>query len=339
MTILIYDTIGTSNFMTLFRDSADPKLFYFVPKFSELATFPGTGKLKFGARLFKKTANPSDGFAIFNFAVSGVVPRSELTAALAELTAMYGPGVRISAITPDTKAPALTPLMEGIYTNIKCQSAGVDLFTDLACSFTVPEDIAMDVKEIFQTALGWPGQIDFTVRTKKTSFDWKITANWHLVQEHFKSQVSVKYWFVSTNLAYETQKLIQNDTIHIDITGGTPTQREMVYGFAEKIAQRLFVQTLRPGPTAAHPSGSAVCFSLSYSKVEEDRVSVWSGSERDYEEKALGVAAAIGDVPDSYFSGFDAAAVMLSGDMAQDKWIFSYATDDELARFEATKGE
>lgn len=339
MTILIYDTIGTSNFMTLFRDSDDPKLFYFCPKFSELATYPDTGKLKFGARLFKKTADPSDGFAIFNFAVSGVVPRSDLTAALADLTAMYGPGVRISAITPDSKAPALTPLMDGIYTSIKCQNVGVDLFSDLACSFTVPENIAMDVKELFRTELGWDGKIDYTVRTKKTSFDWKITANWHLVQEYFKSQASVKYWFVSTNLAYETQKLIQNDTIHIDTSGGDPSQKEKIYGFAEKIAQRLFVQTLQPGQMAGHPSGSAVCFSLSYSKVEEDRVSIWYGSERDYEEKALGIAAQIRSVPESYFSGFSAAPVMLSGDMAQDKWIFSYATDDELARFEATKGE
>lgn len=331
MTILIYDTVGTSNFMTLFKDSSDTKLFYFVPRFSELATFPGSGKLKFGSRLFKKsTSDPTDGFAIYNFSVSGVIPAAELMKAKAELDAIYGPGVRISAITPDARAPSLSPLTGGIYTNIKCQSVGVDLFADLACSFTVPEDIANDVKELFKEPLGWAGQIDFTVRTKKTSFDWKITANWHRVQEHFKSQVSVKYWFVSANLSYETQKLIENDTIHIDITGGTPSQKEMVYGFAEKIAQRLFVPTLQPGPMAGHPSGSAVCFSLSYSRVEEDRTSIWSGSERDYEEKPLGIAALIGSIPDSYFSGYDLS--VLTGDPMTDRWITGYMTDEEIAR-------
>lgn len=336
MTILIYDTVGTSNFMTLFRDSADPKLFYFVPKFSELSSYPGSGKLKFGSRLFKRNASdPTDGFAIYNFSVSGVIPTAELMKAKADLESIYGAGIRISAITPDTKAPALSPLTDGIYTNIKCQSVGVDLFADLACSFTVPEDIANDVKELFRQPVGWAGQIDFTVRTKKTSFDWKITANWHRIQEHFKSQVSVKYWFVSANLSYETQKLIENDTIHIDITGGTPSQKEMVYGFAEKIAQRLFVPTLQPGPMASHPSGSAVCFSLSYSRVEEDRTSIWSGSERDYEDKPLGIAALIGGVPESYFSGYDLN--VLTGDPSKDSWILGYTTDEEIARFEAAK--
>jgi len=317
--------------MTLFRDSADPKLFYFVPKFSELATYPGSGKLKFGSRLFKKNpSDPRDGFAIFNFSVSGVLPAGELIKAKADLESMYGSGVRISAITPDTRAPSLSPLTDGIYTSIKCQSAGVDLFADLACSFNVPEDIANDVKELFREPAGWAGQIDFTVRTKKTSFDWKITANWHRIQEHFKSQVSVKYWFVSANLSYETQRLIENDTIHIDITGGTPSQKEMVYGFAEKIAQRLFVPTLQPGPMASHPSGAAVCFSLSYSKVEEDRTSVWSGSERDYEDKPLGLAALIGSVPESYFSGYDLS--VLTGDPTQDRWIFGYTTEEEFTK-------
>ncbi len=337
MTILIYDTIGTSNFMTLFKDSSDPKLFYFVPKFSELATYPATGKLKFGSRLFRKTDDPRDGFAIFNFSVSGVIPMAELMKAKADLESIYGPNIRISSITPDTKAPTLIPLTDGIYTSIKCQSVGVDLFSDLACSFTVPEDIAQDVKEMFQTSLGWSGQINFTVRTKKTAFDWKITANWHRIQEHFKSQVSVKYWFVSSNISYETQRLIENDTIHIDITGGTPSQKEMVYAFAEKIAQRLFVPTLQPGPMANHPSGSAVCFSLSYSKVEEDRTSVWSGSEREYEDKPLGIAALISNVPDSYFSGYDMS--ILQSEPTKDQWILNYTTDEEFAMFDQKKGE
>lgn len=336
MTILIYETVGSSNFMTLFRDSADPKLFYFVPKFSELATFPKTGKLKFGSRLFKgDESDHTDGLAIYNFSVSGVIPTAELTQAKADLESTYGSGVRISAITPDTKAPALSPLTDGIYTSIKCQSVGVDLFADLACSFTVSEKFANDVKELFRQPLGWSGKIDFSVRTKKTSFDWKITANWHRVQEHFKSQLSVKYWFVSANLSYETQKLIENDTIHIDITGGTPSQKEMVYGFAEKIAQRLFVPTLQPGPMASHPSGSAVCFSLSYSRVEEDRTSVWSGSERDYEDKPLGIAALIGSVPESYFSGYNLSD--LTGVPLQDRWIFGYTTDEEIAKYEAAQ--
>lgn len=332
MTILIYETEGTSNFLTLFKDSADPKLFYFVPKFATLSKF-SNGRLKFGAHLFRKNpADPADGFAVYNFACSAVVPTRELQQAQIDLEARYGAGVRIVAITPDAQAPSLKPLTDGIYKSIKCQSAGIDLFTDLACSFNVTEDLEPDMRKLMQTPNGWTGYIDFAVRTKKTSFDWKITANWHRVLEHFRAQVSVKYWFVSANLSRETQRLIENDTIRIDITGGTPTQKEKIYTFAEKIAARLFVPTLQPNPMPAHPTGSAVCVSLNYQRVEEDRTSIWSGSESEYEVKQLGLAVIIGDVPDEYFSGYNLSR--LTGNMSKDSWIYSYASDQEPEELE-----
>jgi hypothetical protein len=327
--LLIYETIGTSNFMTLYRDSDDPKLFYFAPKFAALSTYPN-GKLKFGSRVFKRDPkNPNDGFGVVNFTVSAVLPAAELAKARKDLEQTYGPNVRIAAITPNTAAPSLKPLTDGIYNGIKCQSTGIDLFTDLACSFTFPEIDAADFKGLLQTSGGWAGEIDFMVRTQKTAFDWKITANWHRIQEHFRSQVSVKYWFVSANLSYETKRLIETDVLKIDIAGGTPSQREKVYAFAEKIAARLFVPTLSPEPLPGHPSGSAVCFSLNYSKVEEDKVSIWQGKESDYEDKALGLAVLVGDVPDEYFSNYD--LTKLTGTPA-DAWIFGNTTDEESAR-------
>ena len=54
-----------------------------------------------------------------------------------------------------------------------------------------------------------------------------------------------------------------------------------------------------------HPSGSVVCFSLNYPKIEEDKTSVWEGKEQDYEVKQLGLAAYVGGIPEDYFTGFD----------------------------------
>lgn len=306
MTILIYETAAATNFMTVYRDSDDPKLFYYVPQFAAISK-QQNGKLNFGARLFKKNPNdPNDGFSVYNFGVTGVTPSSDFQRVKQELEANYGSGIKLAVVSPDSEHPVLVTLTDGIYRSIKCQARGANLYTDMACSFTVDESMEPDMSKFFQnTNAGWSGEIDFAVRTRKTEFEWKITANWHRIQEHFKSQVSVKYWFVKTNISYETQRLIENDTLKIDIVGGTPGQREKIYTFAERIAQRLFVATLQPSPFPGHPSGAAVCFSLNYSKVEEDKTSVWSGKESAYEIKPLGIAVYVGGIPSSYFSGFE----------------------------------
>jgi hypothetical protein len=112
---------------------------------------------------------------------------------------------------------------------------------------------------------------------------------------------------VSANISYETQKLIQNGTIRLEVDGGTPDEQEKVTSLAEKIATRLFVQTLQENPMPGHPTGSVLCFSLNYSKIEEDKTEVWEGTYSDYEEKELGMAAYVREIPDEYFVGFDKA--------------------------------
>ncbi|MBE4018883.1 hypothetical protein HJ130_07265 [Vibrio parahaemolyticus] len=221
MTIQIYETAAATNFMTVYRDSDDPKLFYYVPKFAVISKSQD-GRLRFGARLFERNPNdPNDGFAIYNFGVTGVTPSQDFNQVKQQLEANYGKGVRLAVISPDAQHPSLYPLTGGIYRSINCQTRGINLYTDLACSFTIDESLEPDMSQFFQqTNNGWAGAINFAVRTLKTEFEWTITANWHRVLEHFKSQVSVKYWFVSANLAYETQKLIENDTIKIKIKGG-----------------------------------------------------------------------------------------------------------------------
>jgi LmbE family N-acetylglucosaminyl deacetylase len=220
MTILIYDTVGTSNFMTLYRDSDDPKRFYYVPQFSGISTYQN-GKLKFGARLFPNNGN---GIALYNFACTADIPTDQLTKALSDLNQQYGPNVRLTMITPDSDHPTLKPITNGIYKSITCQGQGVDLYTDLACSFVIPESLEPGMSQFFQSATAWAGEIDFAVRTQKTAFKWNITANWHRIQEHFRAETSVHYWYVSANLSYETQKLIENDPE--DRNGGWDTKSE-----------------------------------------------------------------------------------------------------------------
>lgn len=52
-----------------------------------------------------------------------------------------------------------------------------------------------------------------------------------------------------------------------------------------------------------------MCFSVNYSKVEEDRKSEWSGIEKDFEVKPLGIAAYVGNIPAKYFSGYEAGGM------------------------------
>ena len=301
MTILLYETVASTNFATVYKDSDDPKLFYYVPQFAEVSK-RRDGSLNFGFQVYPRLPDPNDGFVQINFGVNGVMPQRDLIEIRDTLRSAYGDGIRLSPVSPDSKAPALHPLSDHIYLSQRAQPRGVNLFTDLACSLTLSEIDAVPAAEAFKSQnRGWAGYIGYSVRTKKTEFKWKITANWYRMQEHFKSQISVKYWFVKANLSYETKKLIENDTIKIEIDGGTPSQNEMVYTMAEKIAARLFVPTLQSSPLASHPSKAAVCFSLGYSRIEENRTSVWEGVERAYEDKELGMAVYVGNIPNRYF--------------------------------------
>ena len=306
--LLFHEVAKTTDYMTVYKDSDDPSLFYYIPQFAEVSK-RNDGELNFGAAFFEKNPNdPNDGFSLYNFGVRGVFPSAELERIKEELEAIYGIPASLQPVNPSVSTPSLTPITNGIYRSITCQKNGGNLYTDLAASFTVDESLEPEFSELVKSGgIGWAGAINYTVLTRRTSFKFKITANWKRVLEHFKTQISVKYWFVKANLSYETQKLIQNGTIKFEIVGGTPSQKEWVTNLTEKIAQRLFVPELKPTPFATHPSGAALCVSVNYSKVEEDKTEIWEGEISDFEEKELGMAAYVRDMPNKLFSNFDKA--------------------------------
>ena len=235
--ILLYEPASAGPYMTVYKDSDDPTLFYYIPAFGEIRKFQD-GRLAFGAALFKSSSSSADTFSLYNLGVTGITPSDVLVQAQAALQASLGHPVSLQPIP--ALDVSLSPVTTGIYRSVKCQAKGGNIYTDLVASFTVNGAYEPAMSHFFQTGTGWLGEIDFTVRTRKTAFAWKITANWHQIQEHFRSQVSVRYWFVATNISYETQKLIHDEKLKIDITGGSPSDKEKIYTFADKIVSRLW---------------------------------------------------------------------------------------------------
>lgn len=335
--ILLYEVAHAGPFMTVYRDHENPRAFYYLPQFAEVRKFPSDGRLAFGATLFRKDpSDPNDGFSLYHVGVVGVVPSDELAKTLRELQQQYGTGVTINPVP--AYEVSLEPITEGIYRSIKCQSHGGNIFTDVATSFTVDESLEPDMSRMFQDAVGWEGVIRYKVQTRKTAFDWKITANWHAVQEHFKAQTSVRWWFINTNLSYETQTLIARDMIHVDVTGGAPSDKEKVYAMAERIAGRLFQRSLQPAPLPDHPSGAVVCLSVNYSKVEENKSSEWSGTERDFEERSLGMSVYVRQIPREYFKNFDSPGVAVFEPGTDTHALAHYRSSDELVRARSGAG-
>jgi hypothetical protein len=313
--ILLNEVAKSGPYMVVYKDHADPKLFYYIPRFAELAK-KDDGSLIFGHQLFRRDPNnPKDGFSVYNFTVRSVMPGVEYENTKKELEQMVGSAVSIVPIPGfDLRGKPLTDLS---YVQIggNVQSMGGNLFTDLAVSLTFIEDCEPDMSKLFKSNAGWTGEIDYKLTGALPVFLAKITANWHAVQEHFRSQVSVKYWFVSANISYETQKLIQNGVIKVDIIGGTAEDKDKVWTLANKIAERLFVQTLQPAPLPDHPSGSVICFSLNFSKTEEDKVTEYTFESREIATRDLGLAIVVGNVPDSYFPSLN-NPIRLSGDLS-----------------------
>jgi hypothetical protein len=256
--------------------------------------------------LFKKNPkDPHDGFSVYNMTVRGVMPQPEYLATKAELEQQSGHKVSIVPIAGYNLAGE--PLIDLSFAQIggKVQQQGGNLFTDLAMSFTFQEWCEPDMAKLFMAKVGWTGVIKYKVTGLLTPFKAKITANWHRIQDHFKAQASVSCWFISSNISYETQHLIENGTIKVEITGGTPSQRDKVYALAKQIAERLFVRTISPNPLPSHPSGGLFGLSINYSKVEEDKTEVWSFEEHDFESRDLGMAIVVGSVPKEYFHGLN----------------------------------
>jgi hypothetical protein len=300
--ILLNEVAKSGAFMVVYKDHADDRLFYYIPRFAELAT-RNNGDLLFGHQLFRRDVNkPDDGFSVYNFTVRSVMPGQEFKNTKDELEAMAGGTVTIVPVPGfELSAEPITDL-SFMQVGGKVQTRGGNIFTDLGVSMTFAEWCEPDMANLFMKNNGWTGQINYKLTGLLTPFEAKITVNWFAVQEHFRSQISVKYWFVSANISYETQKLIENGTIKVEVLGGTPEDKEKVWALANKIAERLFVRAIQPNPLPGHPSGSAVCFSLNFSRTEENRTVQFTFTSRELETRNLGMAIVVGNVPRSYFS-------------------------------------
>src|SRR5690606_11704081 len=165
--ILIHEVARSTDYLTVYRDSSDPKLFYYIPQFAEVAK-RNDGRLNFGAVLLKKNENdPNDGFSLYNFGVRGVYPSSEINRVLQDLTSQYGPGVALQPINPSVEAPSLYPITDGIYRSIRCQKNGGNLFTDLSGSFTIDESLEPAIANLMQSAVGWVGEVKYKIISKR----------------------------------------------------------------------------------------------------------------------------------------------------------------------------
>lgn len=318
--ILLNEIAKAGPYMVIYKDHADPKLFYYIPRFAELAK-RDDGQLTFGHQLFRQDpTNPNDGFSIYNFTVRGCMPGIEMQKTQQELEAMVGGRVSIVPVPGfEITGEAVTDLSV-FQQGARVQARGGNLFTDLGVSFTFHEMCEPAMSNLFKSNNGWTGSINYKLTGALTPFEVKITVNWHAVQEHFRSQLSVKWWFVNTNISYETQKLIENGTITVEVLGGTPDDKEKAWALANKFAERLFVRSIQPAPLPDHPSGSVVCFSLNYSKVEEDKRIEFTFTSRELETRSLGMAIIVGNVPDSYFPSLN-NPIPLSNDLSLSEQI------------------
>lgn len=311
--ISIHEVALTSAYMTIYKDADDKSLFYYVPQFSELSK-DYNGNLNFGAAYYTGYPNdPSDDFIIVNFGVRGVTPNEEFRKALEELKQTYGETASLQPINPSVNAPKLRSQTPLSCSEINCQSVGSNLYTDLVCSFRLPGQYGINMKNDLTTGIGWSGAIEWRTRAVQPEFEWSISLNWKRVQTHFKSQASIKYWFIKSNISYEVKKLMENGTVKITTRGGNVTQRDEIRKLAEQIAKRLFVASLQPTPFPSHPSGAALCLSINYSRVEEDRVESWHGRDEAYIDHSMGLAVYVKNVPERLFTGFDSKNLIYQG--------------------------
>ena len=301
--ILLNEIEMSGNYLVIYPDHTDVSKFYYMPNFAELSK-NSNNEYIFNQQLFKLSSNPADGFSLYNFNIHASLNKLDFDDALAQLKLKHGNNISLSPIAaydltiiPLSNVPSQYLISRSVQTN------GQNIFTDLGISMTFNELLEPEMANMFKSNQGFQGYIQYVLDGATTPFEAKITANWHRILEHFRTQVTVSYWIFSANFSYEVQRLIENDTIKIEILGGTPTQRDLIYNMAKEIAARLFVPVLQPNPLPANPSGNVINLGINYSKIEEDKSSVYQIKINDIEKRTLSLGLRMSGIPNKYFHG------------------------------------
>jgi hypothetical protein len=280
---------NVSTALTLYPDSDDPNLFYFMPNSSaiQMDSSAGTPMPMFGFTYWglEQGANLANAGAYMTFTAHLVSDQNQKDA----MNAFIASGKKIAAIPLLNSTIGLTPATPG--------AAPLPLiFNELdfaAHAGMAEDDIGVNAvltgigAKVFKAAIDgtdlFKADYCFQVQGLGPNFDATISIHYQRVYDDFQAHFSGGGWFTSYQINAEVEKLRQSGAVSIVINGGDETLTEYVKGVADQITAKLFTPQLQSTPTSSSstPWWSFTSYSMSATSRDQLADETWTMKKRD----------------------------------------------------------
>jgi hypothetical protein len=275
--------------LTLYPDSEDPSLAYFIPNSADLVRLDG--------------GVPSIGFTYWGLQPSSSESSSQSGAYLSfsmKLQSDKDQARDLHSFLASGKRVAVVPFKESMLKLTRADGSSVTL-TDLFKEFDFaahagPAEAEVGVNalltpvgaRVFKTQLESPQalKLDYCYKFDGLGpkMDAHIKVQWSQVYEDFKSHASGGGWFSKVSIDSEIEKLRKDGVIQIQIRGGTAKMEDYVQKLAQTAISKMFVTELENKSTSmSNLSGwSFSRFQFAYTRREQ-----FTDEEYDYSNQDL----------------------------------------------------
>jgi hypothetical protein len=278
--------IRVTEILTLYPDSSDPNVFYFMPDssgvvFDEATKLPQIGFTHWG---LTNGGDLKDAGAWLTFTMrlkSGPAQRAALQSLIDE-------GKRIAVLPVQESIVGLTSTKTG-------ETPAARLFEEFHFSQKAglaETEVGVNAvmtgvgAKVFKAAIDNPQlmKTDYCYKVKGLGPNMKgtIYVKWDKVYDHFESHFSAGGFFRRVDIAVEVEKLKQQNLVSLKLDGGDATEMEKLYELTNTIIARLFVPDLKMEPVGHKTGGwSFSRFSMKFTHKEELKEETWHIEKRD----------------------------------------------------------
>lgn len=273
--------------LTLYPDSEDQNLYYFMPNSSSLQmtnTTPSLPMFGFTYWGLNTGASLENAGAYLSFTAHLVSDEAQKAA----LNSFISGGKRVAALPIQTSIVNLTSSQkDAIPLKI--------LFNELdfsAHAGMAEDDIGVNAvltgigAKVFKAAIDTPDlmKVDYCYQSQGLGPDFNahVMVDYRRVYDDFQSHFSAGGFFWHAQIDAEIEKLIANHAISIVINGGDAKEEEYVKSISDEIVEKLMQPHLQAVPTSAAGSGwSFASYSLKITNREELTTVHWDMMKRD----------------------------------------------------------
>ncbi|MCO5142927.1 MAG: hypothetical protein M9962_07550 [Oligoflexia bacterium] len=279
--------ITVNEVLTLYPDSDNPNVMYFMPNSSGITKSSETGLPLFGLTYWGLSNGSSldDAGAWLTFTMhlkSNEIQKKALQSLLDE-------GKRIAVLPVQESAVSINTTNEGQVPSKKLfdeihfgKKAGV-----MESEIGVNAVLTGVGAKVFKSGIENPQLLKMDYCFKSTglgpNMKGTIHVKWDRVYDYFSASYSAGGFFSKKSISVEIEKLKQKNLVYINLDGGDATEFEKLQELAKIIINRLFVPELSASPGNGGGGGgwSFSRYSLKIVHKEELKEETWTINKRD----------------------------------------------------------